>query len=95
MRNYEILYIIAPNLDEDATKKTIERFSNILTDQGAEIVKVDEWGKRRLAYEINDFGEGYYVVLKVKANPEAINEFDRRVKLNDDIIRTLVVRDDD
>ncbi|WP_018923274.1 30S ribosomal protein S6 [Salsuginibacillus kocurii] len=95
MRNYEILYILAPTLEEEAVKNTIERFNKILTDNGAEIEKVDEKGKRRLAYEINDFHDGYYVVINAKASTEAINEFDRREKLTDDIIRSLVVREDD
>ncbi|SDI49570.1 30S ribosomal protein S6 [Natribacillus halophilus] len=95
MRNYEILYIVKPTLDEDAIKALIERLNQILSDNGAEVTDVDEKGRRRLAYEINDFREGYYVVLKLQATPDAINEFDRRVKLSDDVIRTLVVRDDD
>ncbi|QDI91661.1 30S ribosomal protein S6 [Salicibibacter halophilus] len=95
MRNYEILYILRPTLDEDAVKSTIERLNQILSDNGAEVTDVDEKGRRRLAYEIQDFREGYYVVLKVQATPDAVNEFDRRIKLTDEVIRTLVVRDDD
>ncbi|QQK78094.1 30S ribosomal protein S6 [Salicibibacter cibarius] len=95
MRNYEILYILRPTLEEDAVKSTIERFNQILSDNGAEVTEVDEKGRRRLAYEIQDFREGYYVILKVQATPDAINEFDRRIKLTDEVIRTLVVRDDD
>ena len=95
MRNYEILYILKPTLEEDAVKTTIERLNQILSDNGAEVTEADEKGRRRLAYEINDFREGYYVILKVQATPDAINEFDRRIKLTDDVIRTLVVRDDD
>ncbi|QQK81771.1 30S ribosomal protein S6 [Salicibibacter cibi] len=95
MRNYEILYILRPTLEEDAVKTTIERLNQILSDNGAEVTEVDEKGRRRLAYEIQDFREGYYVILKVQATPDAINEFDRRIKLTDEVIRTLVVRDDD
>ncbi|GAK03393.1 SSU ribosomal protein S6p [Geomicrobium sp. JCM 19037] len=95
MRNYEILYILSPQLDEEAVKAANERFQKVLTDNGAEITSVDDKGRRRLAYEINDFTEGYYVILKVQAETVAVNEFDRRVKLTDDVIRTLVVRDDD
>ncbi|EZH66143.1 30S ribosomal protein S6 [Bacillaceae bacterium JMAK1] len=95
MRKYEILYILSPQLDEESVKAANERFQQILTDNGAEITSVDEKGRRRLAYEINDFKEGYYVITKVNANTQAVNEFDRRVKLTDDVIRTLVVREDD
>ncbi|AXF56482.1 30S ribosomal protein S6 [Salicibibacter kimchii] len=95
MRNYEILYILRPTLEEDAVKTIIERLNQILSDNGAEVTEVDEKGRRRLAYEIQDFREGYYVILKVQATPDAVNEFDRRIKLTDEVIRTLVVRDDE
>ncbi|MDE5414147.1 MULTISPECIES: 30S ribosomal protein S6 [Alkalihalobacterium] len=94
MRKYEIMYIIAPNLDEAATKELVERFNGVLTTNGAEIEKVEEKGKRRLAYEINDFREGYYVLINVMANPEAIAEFNRLVKINENIIRLLIVKDE-
>jgi small subunit ribosomal protein S6 len=95
MRKYEIMYIIAPNLEEAATKEVIERFNNVLTTNGAEIEKVNEMGKRRLAYEINDFREGFYVLLNVQANSEAIDEFNRLVKINDNIIRVLITKDEE
>ncbi|OLO42152.1 30S ribosomal protein S6 [Alkalihalophilus pseudofirmus] len=94
MRKYEIMYIIAPNLDEAATKEIVERFNGVLTNNGAEIEKIEEKGKRRLAYEINDFREGYYVLINVMANPEAIAEFNRLVKINENIIRLLIVKDE-
>ncbi|RSL28693.1 30S ribosomal protein S6 [Salibacterium salarium] len=95
MRKYEVLYIIAPSVDEDGVKQTVERYNNVLTNSGAEIEKVDEKGKRRLAYEIDDLKDGYYVVVYIKAGPDATNEFERLVKMDDNIIRHLVVRDDD
>ena len=67
MRKYEVMYIIAPNLEESAYKEIVERYNNVLTTNGAEIEKVNEMGKRRLAYEINDFTEGFYVLLNVNA----------------------------
>ncbi len=94
MRKYEIMYIIAPNLEEAANKEIVERYSNVLTDNGAEILKVDEIGKKRLAYEINDFKDGYYVLISVQANTEAINEFNRLIKINDNVIRVLVTKDE-
>ncbi|KGX89243.1 30S ribosomal protein S6 [Pontibacillus marinus] len=95
MRNYEIMYIIRPNIDEESQKSVIERFNNVLTEQGAEINETKEIGKRRLAYEINDFRDGYYVVLKFNGERDAINEFDRLAKYSDDIIRHIAVREDD
>ncbi|GGM28535.1 30S ribosomal protein S6 [Paraliobacillus quinghaiensis] len=95
MRNYEIMYIIRPNIEEEARTALMERFNSILTDNGAEIEKVDEKGKKRLAYEINDFRDGYYVVIKFKGDDKSINEFDRQAKFTDDIIRHIAVREDD
>ncbi len=95
MRNYEIMYIIRPNIDEESQKSVIERFNGVLSDNGAEITETKEVGKRRLAYEINDFRDGYYVVIKFNGEREAINEFDRLAKYSDDIIRHIAVREDD
>ncbi|WP_067840414.1 30S ribosomal protein S6 [Amphibacillus sediminis] len=95
MRNYEIMYIIRPNIEDEAKTAVIERFNSILTENGAEDIKVDEKGKKRLAYEINDFRDGYYVVLNFKGDEKAINEFDRLAKFSDDIIRHIAIREDD
>ena len=95
MRKYEIMYIIRPDIEEDAQKALIERFNGILTDNGAEIEKVTEQGKKRLAYEINNYRDGYYVLINFKSDGEAISEFDRLAKFSDDIIRHIAVREDD
>ncbi|MDX8363253.1 MULTISPECIES: 30S ribosomal protein S6 [Bacillaceae] len=95
MRKYEIMYIIRPNIDDESKKAVVERFSNVLTEKGAEIAEVKEWGKRRLAYEINDFRDGYYMILQVASNAEAINEFDRLAKISEDIIRHIVVKEEE
>ncbi|NBJ69803.1 MULTISPECIES: 30S ribosomal protein S6 [Clostridia] len=95
MRKYEIMYIIRPDMEEEAQTALIERFNGILTDNGAEIEKVDEKGKKRLAYEINDYRDGYYIIINFKSDDQAINEFDRLAKFSDDIIRHIIVREDD
>ncbi|TLS35147.1 30S ribosomal protein S6 [Pseudalkalibacillus caeni] len=95
MRNYEIMYIIRPNIEEDAQKALVERFNGILTDNGAEINETKEMGKRRLAYEINDFNSGIYMVLNINSNNEAIEEFSRLMKINDDVLRFMVVNLED
>ncbi|GLO68218.1 MULTISPECIES: 30S ribosomal protein S6 [Oceanobacillus] len=94
MRKYEIMYIIRPDIEEEAQTALIERFNTILTDNGAEIDKVDEKGKRRLAYEINDYRDGYYVILNFRSGEEAINEFDRLAKFSEDIIRHMAIQDE-
>ena len=95
MRKYELMYIIRPNIEEDANKALIARFEDILTSNGAEIVEAKEWGKRRLAYEINDFREGFYQIVKVNAGTEAINEYTRLANISEDIIRHIAVREED
>ncbi|TGA98666.1 30S ribosomal protein S6 [Sporolactobacillus shoreae] len=94
MRKYEIMYILRPDLEEDQEKAVKEKLASILTDNGAEINEVKEMGKRRLAYEITDFNTGVYVVLYVNAESPAINEFDRLTKINDDVIRFMVIKDE-
>ncbi|WP_243387213.1 30S ribosomal protein S6 [Bacillus kexueae] len=95
MRKYEIMYIIRPNIEEDAKKALVERFNGILTENGAEIAEVKEWGKRRLAYEINDLREGIYMIVKVASNNEAIDEFSRLARINEDILRHIVVKEEE
>ncbi|ALX49547.1 30S ribosomal protein S6 [Lentibacillus amyloliquefaciens] len=95
MRKYEIMYIIRPDMEEEAQTNLIERFSSVLTNNGAEVEKVDEKGKRRLAYEINDYRDGYYVIINFSGDENAINEFDRQAKFSDDIIRHMAIREED
>ncbi|MCZ0754744.1 30S ribosomal protein S6 [Anoxybacillus sp. J5B_2022] len=95
MRKYEIMYIIRPNIDDEGRKAVVERFNNILTENGAEITSVKEWGKRRLAYEIKDFRDGYYMIVNVMSQPKAVQEFDRLAKISEDIIRHIVVKEEE
>lgn len=94
MNQYEINYIIRPDIDEAVKTELIERFDKILTDNGAEIIESKDWSKRRLAYEINDLREGFYQIVKVNAGSEAINEYTRLANINEDIIRHIAVRKD-
>lgn len=94
MRKYELMYIIRPNIEDDAKKALVERFEEILTSNGAEIIEAKEWGKRRLAYEIDDLREGYYQLVKVNAPNEAIDEYTRLAGINEDIIRFIAIRED-
>ncbi|KAF1295101.1 30S ribosomal protein S6 [Enterococcus sp. JM4C] len=93
---YEVMYIIRPNIDEEAKAALVERFDTILKDNGAEVLESKDWEKRRLAYEINGYREGIYHIVKVSSpsNAEAINEFDRLAKINDDIIRHMIVKEE-
>lgn len=94
MRNYEAMYIIKPNLDEEAIVALVARFDDVVKNGGGEIVKSDRMGKRRLAYEINDVTEGHYVLMTFQAPTTAAQELARLLKLNDDIVRHLVIKKD-
>ncbi len=91
---YEILYIIRPDIGDEAKQQLVERFNAILTDNGAEITKSEYWAKnRKFAYEIEDYTEGdYYIVNFSASNSDANNEFDRLALINDNILRHMVVR---
>ena len=73
----------------------VERFSNLIVSEGGEIENVDEWGKRRLAYPIQDFREGYYVLMNFKADPQLPSELERNYKITDEVIRYIIIRDDE
>ena len=93
---YEILYIIRPNIDEEAKSALIERFDAILKDNGAEVLESKDWEKRRFAYEMNGFREGIYNIVKVSSpsSASAVSEFDRLAKINEDIIRHMIVKEE-
>ena len=95
MKRYEIMYIIRPNLEEGVRIALIEELNKILTDNNSENLKVDEWGMKELAYEIADFKKGYYVVIDVEANTDAINELDRVMKIRENVIRHIVISRDE
>ena len=95
MRKYEIMYIIRPTVEDEAKKALIERFDEVLTSNGAENIESKEWGKRRLAYEIDDLREGFYQLIKLNAETIAIDEFTRLANINEDILRHMTVRIED
>lgn len=92
MNKYESIYVIRPDLEEEAIKALVEKFSNLIVQEGGQIDNVDEWGKRKLAYPIQDFYEGYYVLMNFTAAPTVPQELERVYKITDDIIRYLTIR---
>ncbi|MFD1928361.1 30S ribosomal protein S6 [Sporosarcina siberiensis] len=92
MRKYEIMYIIRPTVEDEAKKALIERFNEVLTSNGAEIIESKEWGKRRLAYEIDDLREGFYQLVTMNSGSKALEEFTRLANINEEIIRHMAVR---
>ena len=93
MKNYEIMMIVKPTLSEDETKKVVENFSKVLTDNGSKIIESKEIGQRELAYEIKKFKSGYYYLYTVEAEDDkAVKEFDRLAGISSDIIRHLITK---
>ena len=86
---YEILYIINPTLDEEGIKAIVEKFKAMVEAEGT-LTSIEEWGKRRLAYPINDLNEGYYVLMTCKAKPELPAEIDRVMKITENVMRSLI-----
>lgn len=92
MRNYELMYIIRPDVDQETVQAVTEKFQGIIVN-GGEIVKHDIMGKRRLAYEINKHREGTYVLVNFTATSDVVNELERVLKISDEVIRHIVVRE--
>ncbi len=92
MNKYELIYIIDTTVEEAARKELIEKFNGIIAANGGEVVKVEEWGKRRLAYPINFKNEGYYVLVQFTAAPEFPRELERNLQINENVMRYLVTR---
>jgi len=95
MKAYEILYIIRPDLDEEATTALVDRLSGLVASNGGENMTVEKWGKRRLAYEIEDYKEGQYILMNFEGEGRTSQEIERVMKISDDVIRFLTVRKDD
>jgi len=92
MRPYEVMVILEPSLEESAVQQLINRSSEVLTKANATVNKVEKWGKRRLAYELNHHTEGYYVLFDVTSEPAPMDELDRALRLADDVLRHKIVR---
>ena len=92
MHPYEALYILVPELDEETTKSAIEKFKGIVEANAGQIVGVDEWGTRRLAYPIDYKTEGYYVLMSFDSAPELPVELERNFKNDERIMRYMVTR---
>ena len=88
------MYIIRQTVLEDDRKVLIEELNEIITSRGGEILEMNEWGMKDLAYEIQKHKKGYYVVLSVNCNDEARIEFDRVVRIKEDLIRHIILRDE-
>lgn len=91
MRKYEAMFIFLPNLEEEKRTQLSNRFKGIIEENGS-VTAVDEWGIRKLAYLIDDFSEGYYVLVNFESEPEGVKEMDRIARISDGIMRHMIIR---
>jgi small subunit ribosomal protein S6 len=95
MRHYEVMVILDPTLEERTIQPSLDAFLSVVKKDGGTVEKVDVWGRRRMAYEINKHIEGIYAVVDLTANPASVQELDRQLNLNESVLRTKVLRPDE
>ena len=96
MRDYELLYIIKTEVGEEQTQAVIDRYNGILESEGATVEKVDKWGKRKLAYTIDKkYTDGFYVLVNFKGEANAVDEVDRLMKIDENLLRHMITRVDE
>ncbi len=91
VRLYESVFVLKPDMEEEVREGLIERIKAIITDNNGEIVEVETWGNKKLAYEINDLKNGYYTVINFKGETITVNELERNYKIIDGVIRYLII----
>ncbi|HXS96576.1 MAG TPA: 30S ribosomal protein S6 [Candidatus Limnocylindrales bacterium] len=94
-RIYEELFIVKPDVPEEEVDQFVETLQTQLTAAGAKVDKVEKWGKRRLAYRVEKYREGTYVLMQFSAGPEMVHEFERRLRVSDQVLKFLTVRIDE
>lgn len=92
MRNYELMVILDPDLEERTVEPSLETYLNVVRQDGGSVESVEVWGRRRLAYEVNKKTEGIYAVVNLAAEPATVKELDRQLSLNESVMRTKVLR---
>jgi small subunit ribosomal protein S6 len=91
-RHYEVMFIVDPKLEDQTAQQTVDKYLGIVRERGGEVTKVDHWGRRKFTFEIKHLNEGFYTVAQVQADPDAMNELDRVLRLQDELIRHKIVR---
>lgn len=92
MRNYEVMIILDPSLEDKDAKAAVDRFMTTITSRGGKVTGIDHWGKRRFAYEIRHLTEGYYTVVELEAEASTVDELSRVLGLADGVVRHKVIR---
>ncbi len=94
MKKYEVLYIINESVETEKRAELIETLAGIITTNGGKVTKTDEWGMRDFAYPIDDMHKGYYVCVAFEADNDCVNEFDRLMRINQNVVRFMITRDE-
>ncbi len=94
MQSYECAIVWQPAMADDALKGGVDKYAKVIDDQGGEITRVETWGKRKLAYEINDRTEGYYYFYKFRGTEDSLNELNRQLRIDEEVLRHLIVVDE-
>jgi len=92
LREYELIYIVRPDVEEEALEEIGKKVDQVVTGNGGQVTEVERWGKRRLAYPIQKLKEGYYVLNRIQLEPQMLKEVERSLTLSEAIIRYLIVR---
>lgn len=95
MRKYEVMYILKADLEDAKRQEVIDSMHAIITNENGTVDKVDEWGVRDFAYEIDHMSKGYYVVINVTCESDTIKEFDRLMRINQNVVRHMIINEDE
>jgi len=95
MQKYELVYILAPDLEEEQVQENDDWVKSVIDRYGGQVEEVDSWGKRRLGYEINDYQEGIYSIMNFTGDKKVIGELERVFKISDQVIRYLIVKEEE
>ncbi len=95
MRDYELVMIVSPEVADEAVSSTVERVQGFIAEQGGEVKEVNPWGRRKLAYSIDGHREGSYVVAQLSLDPQGVSALEENLRLSEDVIRHLVVKQEE
>ena len=95
MKAYELLFFVAPTISDEDRVAVMKRIETTIAESEGEVDNVDEWGKRKLAYEINGLTDGDYTLVDFHANPQSVAELDRVLRINDAVVRHMIVKRED
>ena len=95
LNKYESIYIVNPNVEAEGIKSLVEKFNALIESEGGKVLETNEWGMKKLAYPINKFTQGYYVLVNFEAKAEFIDELERIYKITDNVIKFITIRKED